>query len=240
LNSDLARDHRLVAMDLRGHGLSEKPLDSYGESKLWADDIHGVIQSLNLDHPILCGWSYGPLLALDYIRHYGEDAIGGIHFVGGITKLGTEAAVSVITPEMLGLIPQFFSSDADESVRGVQSLLRLVLDQPLAAEDWYLMTGYGISVPPHVRRGLFSRVLENDDLLPNIHKPVLITHGSKDRVVKVEAVSQHRAGMPHAQLHIMEGQGHACFWEDAASFNRRLQEFCSEVNRLQKKKSTVA
>jgi non-heme chloroperoxidase len=26
INSDLAQDHRLVAMDMRGHGLSDKPL----------------------------------------------------------------------------------------------------------------------------------------------------------------------------------------------------------------------
>ena len=30
LDSDLAQDHRLVAMDMRGHGLSDKPLDANG------------------------------------------------------------------------------------------------------------------------------------------------------------------------------------------------------------------
>ena len=81
-NSDLANDHRLVAMDMRGHGLSDKPRDAYRDSRLWADDVNAVVQSLRLDQPILTGWSYGPLLILDYIRHYGESAIGGIHFVG--------------------------------------------------------------------------------------------------------------------------------------------------------------
>ena len=33
LNSDLAEDYRLVAMDLRGHGLSDKPRDGYADSK---------------------------------------------------------------------------------------------------------------------------------------------------------------------------------------------------------------
>ena len=37
LSSDLADDDRLIAMDLRGHGQSDKPRDAYGESKLWAD-----------------------------------------------------------------------------------------------------------------------------------------------------------------------------------------------------------
>jgi Predicted hydrolases or acyltransferases (alpha/beta hydrolase superfamily) len=125
MNSDLADDFRLVAIDLRGHGLSDKPKDGYDDSKLWADDIHAVIQTLNLDHPILSGWSYGPLVILDYIRHYGEDAIGGIQFVGGVTKLGSEEAVAVLTPEFLGLVPGFFSTDAEESVSSLRSLLHL-------------------------------------------------------------------------------------------------------------------
>jgi pimeloyl-ACP methyl ester carboxylesterase len=45
LNSDLAEDHRLLAMDMRGHGLSDKPRDAYADSKLWADDVNA-----NLGH----------------------------------------------------------------------------------------------------------------------------------------------------------------------------------------------
>jgi pimeloyl-ACP methyl ester carboxylesterase len=55
MSSSLADAHRLVAMDLRGHGLSDKPHDAYTDSKLWADDINAVIQSLDLDHPLCMG-----------------------------------------------------------------------------------------------------------------------------------------------------------------------------------------
>ena len=98
LRSDLADDYRLVAMDLRGHGLSDKPREGYADSRLWADDVNAVIRDLDLDHPVLCGWSYGPLVILDYVRHYGEDDISGLNFVGAITKLGSDEAMSVITP----------------------------------------------------------------------------------------------------------------------------------------------
>jgi non-heme chloroperoxidase len=223
LDSDLARDHRLVAMDLRGHGLSEKPRDAYGDSRLWADDVRAVIDALNLEHPVLCGWSYGPLIILDYIRHYGEDRIGGIHFVGGITKLGSEAAMSVITPEFLSLVPGFFSTDAEESVRSLESLVRLCFVQ-LSQSDLYLMLGYNVSVPPHVRQALLSRVVDNDDLLPRIRKPVLITQGAKDANLKAEIVDQHKAGLPHAQVEIPD-TAHAQFWEDPSAFNQRLRAF---------------
>jgi len=113
LNSGLVNDHRLAAMDIRGHGLSDKPRDGYADSKLWADDVNAAIQVLRLDHPVLCGWSYGPLLILDYIRHYGEDDIGGIIFVGGVTKLGGDAAISVLGSDFLSLIPGFFATGVE-------------------------------------------------------------------------------------------------------------------------------
>ena len=229
MNSELAADHRLVAMDLRGHGLSEKPRDAYGESKLWADDVHAVLQSLRLEQAILCGWSYGPLVILDYIRHYGDDAVGGIHFVEGLTKLGSEEALSVLTPDLLGLVPSLLSADAEDSVRGLESLLRLCFAHEPSPSDLYLMLGYNVSVPPYVRQALFSRSLDNDDLLPRIRKPVLITHGIDGAVVKPVAVDRHKSGMAHAQVQMMPNAGHAPFWDDAAGFNQRLQAFAASV-----------
>ena len=44
-DSALARDFRIVAYDLRGHGLSDKPTDpaAYQDSQRWADEMHVVI-----------------------------------------------------------------------------------------------------------------------------------------------------------------------------------------------------
>jgi pimeloyl-ACP methyl ester carboxylesterase len=224
MNSELAGNCRLVAMDIRGHGLSEKPRGAYADSRLWADDVHAVIQALDLDHPILCGWSYGPLVILDYLRHYGEEAIGGVKFQGGETKLGSDDAASVLTAEFLSLIPGFFSTDAEESVRSLDALLSLCFAEELSAEDRYRMLGYSVSVPSHVRQALFSRSFDNDDLLPRIRAPVLITHGTKDAVVK-SAVIDHQLGrIASAQIRMMP-TGHACFWDDAPTYNRYLLDF---------------
>jgi hypothetical protein len=59
MHSDLTRDLRMVAIDLRGHGESERPVGAYGDSALWADDVHAVITSLDLERPIH-RQSYGP------------------------------------------------------------------------------------------------------------------------------------------------------------------------------------
>ena len=240
LSSDLARRHRLVAMDIRGHGSSEQPRDAYSDSRVWAADVDAAIRELELDHPILCGWSYGPLVILDYIRHYGEDAIGGVHFVDGVTKLGSDDAVSVLTPEFLALIPGLFSTDADESVHALERLLRLCFARDPSATELYTMLGYNVSVPSFVRQALFSRSLDNDDLLPTIRKPVLITHGADDSIVRRAMVDRLRDQIAHAEVDVMDGAGHAPFWDDAAAFNERLGTFCEAVARVRTPEVAVA
>lgn len=229
MNSDLAEHYRLVAMDLRGHGLSDKPREAYADSRLWADDLAAAIRTLNLDQPILCGWSYGPLVIFDYLRHYGDDAIAGLDIIGGITKLGGDEALSVLTAEFLGLIPGFIAEDVQQSVHSLESLLRLCFAQPPSAEDLYLMLGYSVWVPPYVRDALLSRWIDNDDILPALRKPVLITHGTDDAVVKPAAVEQHKARIRHAQVQWMTNAGHAPFWDDAPSFNRGLRAFAESL-----------
>lgn len=229
LRSPLANDLRLVAMDLRGHGRSGKPRDVYGDSKLWADDIRAVIEALHLKEPILCGSSYGPLVMLDYIRHYGEDRIGGMQFVGGVTNLGNEQALSVLSPAFLDLIPAFFSDKTEDSVRGLEALFRLCIAEEPSPEDTCLALGWAVLTPPHVRRSLFSRVIDNDDLLGTLRKPVLITHGRLDAIVTPDIVHRHKSTIRHAEVHLMNDAGHAAFWDHADAFNERLRAFASRT-----------
>ena len=231
LCSELRRRYHLVAIDLRGHGLSDRPAAGYDDSQLWADDVDAVIRELSLDRPILSGWSYGPLVILDYVRRYGESRIGGVQFVDGISKLGSAAALSVLTPAMLAIVPGLFSTDAETSVRGLQSLVHLCFaHQPSAAEQ-YTILGYNVSVQPSVRQAMFSRTIDNDDLLATIRKPVLITHGSADAIVKVDIVAEFQRLLPNAQIQIIAGAGHAPFRDDAPAFNHRLAAFAEEIER---------
>lgn len=95
--------------------------------------------------------------------------------------------MSVLTPDLLNVAPQFLSTETETSVRGLEGLLRLCFGQQLSASDWYLMLGYNVSVPPYVRQGLSSRSFDNDDLLPKLRKPVLITHGAGMRLLSPQS-----------------------------------------------------
>jgi len=137
----------------------------------------------------------------------------------------------VLAPEFLALVPDLFSQDAEESVRGLQKLLRLCFAREPTSAELHCMLGYNASVPPFVRQALFSRMLDNDDVLSSIRRPVLITHGACDAIVSLAAVEQHRRGISHAQVDVVPSAGHAPFWDDAPSFNARLGAFSDEVAR---------
>lgn len=231
LSSGLRRRYHLIAMDLRGHGASDRPTSGYDDSKLWADDVDAVIRALALDQPVLSGWSYGPLVMLDYVRHFGEARIGGLHFVDGLTKLGSADALSVLTPELLALVPGFFTTDMQTGVGALESLLHLCFARQPSAVELYTMLGFNTSVPPFIRQALFARTVDNDDLLPTLRKPLLITHGAVDAVVKLEIVEQIHRLVPHAEIQIVPNAGHAPFHDDAPSFNDRLSAFVQELDR---------
>ncbi len=116
-------------------------------------------------------------------------------------------------------------------MRALEALLDLAFASDLTPDERYLMLGWNMRVPTHVRQALFARAFDNDDLLPTLRKPVLITHSSAETIVKPSAVDEHLAAMPDAQVHWTPEAGHAPFWDDARGFNRRLREFVAHARR---------
>lgn len=59
-----AAGHHVAAIDLRGHGESEKPTSGYDFASM-ADDVVGAVCALGMDRPVLVGQSYGGNLVLE-------------------------------------------------------------------------------------------------------------------------------------------------------------------------------
>jgi pimeloyl-ACP methyl ester carboxylesterase len=239
MESDLADDFRLIAYDLRGHGMSDVPAGGYTDSKAWADDLRTVIDELELDGAVPIGWSYGPLVILDYIRHHGEAKLGGFGMIGGVSKLGSDEAMSVLGQEFVALVPGFFSENPEEAKQSLGELINICFAPPPSGQEFAAMLEHSTAVPFFVRQGMFSRSFDNDDLLPRLKKPVLITHGTADRVVKPVAAEYHASAIPNAELHIVEGSGHAPFWDDPSAYNARLRSFCNSLDSAESVKSAA-
>jgi len=229
MHSDLADEHRLVAMDDRGHGDSGKPRDAYDDPELWAEDVQSVIETLDLDRPVLVGWSYGGLIISDYLSVYGTEHVAGLNFVGAISKLGTEDANAVIGEDFTELVPGFESTDAEESVATLDTFVGRCVHGDLDPRDRYYLLGFNAAVPPYVRTGLHSRTVTHDEDLRSIDVPTLLTHGEADTIVLPEAAEEHADLIDTAEVSRYPDVGHSPFWEAPDRFNRELREFLERV-----------
>ncbi len=231
-NSPMMQKFRMVAIDLRGHGASEKPTnaESYNNSKVWADDINAVIKAKNLKKPIVVGWSYGGFIISDYVREFGDSNLGGIDFVGALTQLGTEDAKNHLGP---GLEPvgRMLDPRQEINIPATVQFLKLATAAPLSAEEFQQAFAYNMAVSPEVRLGLLSRKIDGNDALAKITVPVLISHGQKDVVVLLASGDYIAGKIKQAKKSYYPDAGHLPFMEDPERFNRELAELASKVGR---------
>ena len=113
-------EFRIVALDLRGHGMSDRPLDAelYTDAGVWAADVAAVIDQCGLHRPVLVGWSYGGFIISDYVRAHGQDGIGAINFVAAAVTL--DATFSNIGPAFLAAAPAGADADLPTRIAGLR------------------------------------------------------------------------------------------------------------------------
>jgi pimeloyl-ACP methyl ester carboxylesterase len=70
----LASEIDVIVMDQRGHGLSDLATAATWELDEWADDVAAVIDSLELQHPVVFGISFGGWVALRYASRHPRQA----------------------------------------------------------------------------------------------------------------------------------------------------------------------
>ena len=67
---EFSRDNRVLALDLRGHGRSDKPASSYDMPEIQAD-LNAALQILKVEQPFtLVGHSFGGALATVFALHH--------------------------------------------------------------------------------------------------------------------------------------------------------------------------
>jgi pimeloyl-ACP methyl ester carboxylesterase len=231
-DSTLADEFRLVAYDLRGHGMSEAPVEPehYTDGKLWADDVAAIIDELGLDRPVLVGWSYGPFIICDYVRAHGQDQIAAINFVEGAVK-GSEAAFGTLIGP--GFLDHFADATADDLPTNIAALRAFVRDcvvKPVSDDDLETAMCWNVVVPAAIRAHLFTRELDCDDVLGTLNVPLLVTQGRADSVV-LPATAEHVLTVcPTSEVSWYEGVGHVPFLEDPERFNRELAALTRRVH----------
>ena len=224
--SALAGEFRLVACDLRGHGMSEAPLEPghYTDGKLWAEDVAAIIEELGLGLPVLVGWSYGAFVICDYVRAYGQDRIAAIDFVEGVVKLGEAAFGTLIGPAFLDHFVGATADDLPTNIATMRSFVRACVVKPVPDDDMETAMCWNVTVPAAIRSHLAARELDYDDVLGALEVPLLVTQGRADTVV-LPAMAEHvLATCPTAEASWYQGTGHVPHLEEPERFNRELAE----------------
>jgi pimeloyl-ACP methyl ester carboxylesterase len=81
--------HRIIAVDLRGHGESDKPDQDYDIAG-FADDMASLINEIGLDQPVLIGHSMGGVTTLVLLRKHPEIARAAVFVDAGILPFPAE------------------------------------------------------------------------------------------------------------------------------------------------------
>jgi non-heme chloroperoxidase len=225
----LADEFRLVTFDLRGHGMSEKPLDAaaYADAQPWADDLAAVIGELELDRPVLVGWSYGGYVVTDYLAAYGEQAIAGVGLVGGAVL--RTPAFEHIGPGLLENAGEACGPDLPTSIAAIRRFLRACTVRPLSDPDWSTALCWNMVVPSEVRAALFAREIDASELLSRLTIPVLVSHGLADAIVLPSMAEHVLEVCPSARASWYENVGHMPFREDSGRFDGELADFVRQA-----------
>jgi non-heme chloroperoxidase len=229
--SVLADEFRLVAYDLRGHGMSEAPLgaEHYADGRLWSDDVAAIVAELGLERSVLVGWSYGSFVICDYIRAYGQDRIAAIDFVEGAAKLGEAAFGTLIGP---GFLDHFVGATVDDlptNIQTMRSFVRTCLVKPVSDDDIETAVCWNVLVASGIRANLGARELDCDDVLRSLEVPLLVTQGRADTVVLPAMADHILATCPTAEASWYDGVGHVPHLEEPGRFNRELAELTRRV-----------
>jgi len=220
LASALAPHHRLIAMDLRGRGLSDKPPTGYS-IKHHCKDIAAVMDDLGLERPVLMGHSLGAFISLVFAAQYPE-RVDRLILVDGGGKLSEDQMAKVfagIKPSLdrLGKIfPSF------------ETYLSLMKQAPyLQPWNLYMETYFRYEIE-EVQGGIRSRVhpnhieeeaknlkeVDSREFYKKVKGPTLILRATKgmlaedDLLLPEDVVEQMVREIPNAKRVDVEGANH--------------------------------
>jgi non-heme chloroperoxidase len=227
----LASGYRVISYDRRGFGRSSQPTVGYDYDTFTAD-LNALIEELDLSDIVLAGFSMGSGEVARYLGTYGSDRV-------------RKAA-------LFGAIPPFLLK-TDDNVEGVdgrvfEDIKAAIVKDRYAYFEEFLNNFYNVDVLGGTRisdrawQGSFNVAAGASPFatyacvdtwltdfrgdLSEIDVPVLVVHGTEDRILPFEATAaQLPALIPDCTLVPVEGGPHNIGWTHPEEVNGALLEF---------------
>ena len=221
----LSKKFRLIVVDIRGHGRSDKPECCYARID-FAYDIRLLLDALHIDKADVVGHSLGSMITQVLAEEWPQrvrkvvliSSTAGprpgsppkqpaFDYAAQIRKL--KEPIDPDSPFMIA----WWDSPKPVNPEFIKRQRRDAAQIPLAV--WLAVLDQGAS-PSDLQR-----------TLPKLQAPALLIWGSDDPIVDEEARQTLRQGLPAATVKLFQGLGHNPFWENpeavAAVINRFLE-----------------
>jgi non-heme chloroperoxidase len=224
---DLARDHRVVTLDLRGAGRSGKTPHGHSLSG-YADDLDELFEHLDLRDATLVAYAMGASVSVHYLCAHGFGRIAGFVWVDHSPRFYSTpdwpyALFGDLTPQRFDETIRRLGSDRPAATR---ELLGVMFQAPA---EW--MYAELMKTPTEVAATMLALVAATDlrPLLPQLDLPTLLING-KQSVVPCEVAQWLEEHLPRARSVVLGDAGHGPFWDDPVGFNRAVREFSAETS----------
>lgn len=225
----LARDFRVIEVDLPGHGRSSRIESSGSGSAL--DSIVDEL-SARFDEPLnLCGWSLGGQVALRWAQGYPQQVRRLVLVTSTpcfVRRPGWECAMAEQTlAEFAAALEQNYALTLRRflalQVRGSED------ERELLASLRNALFNRGEPELVALKSGLeILRDCDLRDALPQIAQPALVIAGERDTLTPPDASRHLAEHMPQARLALVEGAAHAPFLSHPDRFVACIKDFLEE------------
>lgn len=233
----LATPFRLLYVDQRGHGRSERVDPRTLSLEGFAADVSKLARALGLERFALLGHSFGAMVALTHATTQGDAS----HYVissgtASFTKTGKEIEQNLASFEPVELREQVTQSWALEprakTSEDVDTLWRMQAPFHFATteSDAYRRfmavsdtTIYSAEVLAYFSENNYA--MEQEAALPTVRKPSLILAGAYDRTCTPRAARDMHATIPSSELVVFPNAGHMTYVEQPEMYFAAVRDF---------------
>ena len=223
----LARDHRVIAFDLLGHGGSEKPKDGYGMEEQ-ARRVAAALDRLDVRRATVIGHSMGGIVATA-LREERPTLVTSIVFLDSApddddsklpftARLGT---VPVLGQAIHRVVP-------DELVsQGLESAFADGFDVPDRFVDDFNDMTYTSYDDSRAASSDYRKEAGLDERLADERVPLLVIWGSQDDIAEPSSAQDFKK-VPGARIIVLDGVGHSPHVEKPAETARLIRSFLTQ------------
>jgi pimeloyl-ACP methyl ester carboxylesterase len=189
----LAQEYRVCIVERPGHGYSDRPQNEMVTSIVQARLLHGALQQLGIEQPVLVGYSWGSSVALAYALNYPDDLAGLVL----LAPLAFRRERANPLPEIIAEIPVI--GDLLRAIFPVvlgrelvqQNLVRAFTPDPVPSE--YLRIAQALWTRPSQTQAITQDNITINPTLTtlsprysDIKRPTVIVVGNADRIVNAQ------------------------------------------------------